>query len=165
MLSDYDKGKPVDSEAALRTVLTKVLDNASDSTLLAEAGKELSKTRGAQDRLGSSDTPYNQRYTKLRKATDVDEDARLQKAKKNANDLGKKELYEAYGRASAELTAMRKGVHTKSKNINGLGEGDIKSDMAIMERIRKRRAEILKMSEAEILKNFPKGEKGKKKKK
>lgn len=156
MINDYDDGKPVDSAAAKRQALQDAVNNATDSVLVSEARKELAKIHGAKDSLGSNKTEYNKRYTKLSKAQDVEEDAMLQQAKKKAKDLGKKDLYEAYDRASDELTALRKGVHTKKKNIKGLGEGDTNNDMAIMEKVRKRRAEILKMTDAEILKNFPK---------
>jgi hypothetical protein len=156
MIRDYDDGKPVDSELAMRNVLMHVLDTATDEALKLEASKELAKSHGAKDTLGSNDAAYNQRYVALRNGTDVDEDAQLQKARSNAKDLGEAELYEAYGRAIDELAKLRKGIHNKTRRALGLGEGDAENDKEIMEKIRQRRREILKMSDEEVIEKFPK---------
>lgn len=164
MIDDYDKGKEVDSEAAMREVLMYVLNNASDKTLLAEAKKEYAKSKGARYSFGSGNaTAYNQRYDALAKGVDVDEDAELQHRKRVAKDLGDEELYKALGRASSSLTDIRRGKHTKKENIKGLGEGDVKNDMKIMEQHRKRRREILDMTDEQIKQEFKPKEKTSKK--
>ena len=138
----YDDGMKVDS----RATTDKLLEEASQSGIAAlrkKANAEQAKRLGGEDTYGSSNKEYNQIYTANREDFDLDEDTMLQRELKKAEEAGDTERAKRIDKARDELTAIRKGVHTKTKDVPGFGEegGD---DEEIMARLRARRKELLR---------------------
>lgn len=106
-----------------------------------KAGSVIAKRMGGKDTYGSPDTEYGEIYLQKRDYFDLAEDVLLQSEWKKAKDSGDTERASAIDKARKELTTIKKGKHTKSANIPGLGEGD---DDKVMEQLRTRRREILK---------------------
>jgi hypothetical protein len=138
----YDDGTKVDS----RATSDKLLEEASQSGIAAlskKANAEQAKRLGGEDTYGSSNKEYNQIYTAKRDYFDLAEDTMLQSELHKAKEAGDTERAKRIDKARDELTAIRKGVHTKTKDVPGFGEegGD---DEEIMARLRARRKELLR---------------------
>ena len=127
-------------------------DNPNDSERRKAVGKVYAKGKGVQDSAGkkpaSNWKPETRRsqlkYQRLRDYNDLAEDLLLDTAIDQAKNRGDSEKLKALRDAKKELTEIRRGKHTKTIDINGLGDGSADDDKAIMEELRARRKEILR---------------------
>jgi hypothetical protein len=110
-----------------------------------KSADEIARRLGGTDGYGNSNASYNLIYADKRDYVDLAEDVLLQVAKKRAKEAGDDERYKALDKAERELTAIRKGKHTKKVDIAGFGEGN---DEDVLKRLRERRRKI--MEELEV---------------
>ena len=126
-------------------------ENPNDSERRKAVGKVYAKGKGVQDSAGkkpaSNWKPETRRsqlkYQRLRDYNDLAEDVLLDVAIDQAKNRGDGETEKALRDAKKELTEIKRGKHTKTIDINGLGDGSADDDKAIMEELRARRKEIL----------------------
>ena len=126
-------------------------ENPNDSERRKAVGKVYAKGKGVQDSAGkkpaSNWKPETRRsqlkYQRLRDYNDLAEDVLLDVAIDQAKNRGDSEKLKALRDAKKELTEIKRGKHTKTIDINGLGDGSADDDKAIMEELRARRKEIL----------------------
>lgn len=126
-------------------------ENPNDSERRKAVGKVYAKGKGVQDSAGkkpaSNWKPETRRsqlkYQRLRDYNDLAEDVLLDVAIDQAKNRGDHETEKALRDAKKELTEIKRGKHTKTIDINGLGDGSADDDKAIMEELRARRKEIL----------------------
>ena len=127
-------------------------ENPNDSERRKAVGKVYAKGKGVQDSAGkkpaSNWKPETRRsqlkYHRLRDYNDLAEDVLLDVAIDQAKNRGDHETEKALRDAKKELTEIKRGKHTKTIDINGLGDGSADDDKAIMEELRARRKEILR---------------------
>lgn len=127
-------------------------ENPNDSERRKAVGKVYAKGKGVQDSAGkkpaSNWKPETRRsqlkYQRLRDYNDLAEDVLLDVAIDQAKNRGDGETEKALRDAKKELTEIKRGKHTKTIDINGLGDGSADDDKAIMEELRARRKEILR---------------------
>lgn len=126
--------------------------NPNDSERRKAVGKAYAKGKGVEDTAGqkpaSNSKPETRRsqlkYQRLRDWTDLAEDVLLDVAIDQAKNRGDDERLKALQDAKKELTEIKRGVHTETWDIDGLGDGSAEDDKAIMEELRARRKEILR---------------------
>lgn len=126
-------------------------ENPNDSERRKAVGKVYAKGKGVQDSAGkkpaSNWKPETRRsqlkYQRLRDYNDLAEDVLLDVAIDQAKNRGDGETEKALRDAKKELTEIKRGKHTKTIDINGLGDGSADDDKTIMEELRARRKEIL----------------------
>lgn len=127
-------------------------ENPNDSERRKAVGKVYAKGKGVEDTAGqkpaSNWKPETRRsqlkYQRLRDYNDLAEDVLLDVAIDQAKNRGDGETEKALRDAKKELTEIKRGKHTKTIDINGLGDGSADDDKAIMEELRARRKEILR---------------------
>ena len=127
--------------------------NPNDSERRKAAAKVYNKRNDVNIQSSSWATPGNnwkpetkrshQRYQRYQTWEDLAEDTQLNMLLSQAKNRGDEALYKALSKAKAELTDIKRGKHTKTIDINGLGDGSADDDKAIMEELRARRKEIL----------------------
>lgn len=126
-------------------------ENPNDSERRKAVGKVYAKGKGVQDSAGkkpaSNWKPETRRsqlkHQRLRDYNDLAEDVLLDVAIDQAKNRGDGETEKALRDAKKELTEIKRGKHTKTIDINGLGDGSADDDKTIMEELRARRKEIL----------------------
>lgn len=126
-------------------------ENPNDSERRKAVGKVYAKGKGVQDSAGkkpaSNWKPETRRsqlkYQRLRDYNDLAEDVLLDVAIDQAKNRGDNDTYKALKDGKKELSELKRGKHTKTIDINGLGEGGAEEDKAIMEEIRTRRKELI----------------------
>jgi hypothetical protein len=129
-------------EERIEDNMSTLFDN-STPTIRDKAGDVIARNMGGTDSYGSPTTGYGIIYERLRDYVDLAEDVQLQVAKKEAKEAGDTELASRIDKMQRELTDLKSGVHTKTKNIPGLGEGSDEDDVRIMDAIREKRYEFL----------------------
>ena len=127
--------------------------NPNDSERRKAAAKVYNKRNDVNIQSSSWATPGNnwkpetkrshQRYQRYQTWEDLAEDVLLDVAIDQAKNRGDGETEKALRDAKKELTEIKRGKHTKTIDINGLGDGSADDDKAIMEELRARRKEIL----------------------
>ena len=126
--------------------------NPNDSERRKAAGKAYAKGKGVKDSAGqkpaSNWKPETRRsqlkYQRLRDWTDLAEDVLLDVAIDQAKNRGDGETEKALRDAKKELTEIKRGKHTETWDVNGLGDGSAEDDKAIMDELRARRKELLR---------------------
>ena len=126
-------------------------ENPNDSERRKAVGKVYAKGKGVQDSAGKKpagnwkpETRRSQlKYQRLRDWTDLAEDVLLDTAIEQAKNRGDDEKLKALRDAKKELTEIKRGKHTETWDVNGLGDGSAEDDKAIMDELRARRKEIL----------------------
>jgi hypothetical protein len=126
--------------------------NHNDSERRKATGKAYAKGKGVKDTAGqkpaSNWKPETRRsqlkYQRLRDWTDLAEDVLLDTAIEQAKNRGDEEKLKALRDAKKELTEIKRGKHTETWDIDGLGDGSAEDDKAIMEELRARRKELLR---------------------
>ncbi len=126
--------------------------NPNDSERRKATGKVYAKGKGVKDTAGqkpaSNWKPETRRsqlkYQRLRDWTDLAEDVLIDTAIDQAKNRGDDERLKALQDAKKELTEFKRGKHTETWDIDGLGDGSAENDKAIMEELRARRKELLR---------------------
>lgn len=126
--------------------------NPNDSERRKAVGKAYAKGKGVKDTAGqkpasnwNAETRRSQlKYQRLRDWTDLAEDVLLDTAIEQAKNRGDDEKLKALRDAKKELTEIKRGVHTETWDIDGLGDGSAEDDKAIMDKLRARRKELLR---------------------
>ena len=127
-------------------------ENPNDSERREAVGKVYAKGKGVQDSAGkkpaSNWKPETRRsqlkYQRLRDWTDLAEDVLLDTAIEQAKNRGDDEKLKALRDAKKELTEIKRGKHTETWDVNGLGDGSAEDDKEIMDELRARRKELLR---------------------
>ncbi len=127
-------------------------ENPNDSERRKAIGKAYAKGKGVKDTAGqkpasnwNSETRRSQlKYQRLRDWTDLAEDVLLDTAIEQAKNRGDDEKLKALRDAKKELTEIKRGKHTETWDIDGLGDGSAEDDKGIMEELRARRKELLR---------------------
>ena len=127
-------------------------DNPNDSERRKAVGKVYSKQNdvkgSAWNKPGSNWKPETRRahlkYQRNQTWEDLVEDTMLDLMIQQAENRGDNETAKALRDGKKKLTEIKHGKHTKTIDINGLGEGGAEEDKAIMEELRARRKEILR---------------------
>lgn len=126
--------------------------NPNDSERRKATGKAYAKGKGVKDSAGqkpaSNRKPETRRsqlkYQRLRDWTDLAEDVLLDTAIEQAKNRGDDEKLKALRDAKKELNEIKRGKHTETWDVNGLGDGSAEDDKAIMDELRARRKELLR---------------------
>ena len=126
-------------------------DNPNDSERRKAVGKVYSKQNdvkgSAWNKPGSNWKPETRRahlkYQRYQTWEDLAEDTMLDMMIQQAENRGDNETAKALKDGKKKLTEIKHGKHTKTIDINGLGEGGAEEDKAIMEELRSLRKELI----------------------